>query len=167
MGPGRYFGNAVWNAEKPSVLLPMRAIPLLVPFILACLRMKMMHSDVMGSEHSASQTRYVEGPTARTREWPTLCASPLARCYYPSSFERPSCEIINLAYLQKLPLRGIIWEVHYYFTDDTYKGAFLDSTHLYVHRWINFIILILYYYFYNINFLKIDNSLTSGEKEER
>jgi len=34
MSPGRYFGSVVWNAEKPSVLLPMRAISLLVPFIL-------------------------------------------------------------------------------------------------------------------------------------
>lgn len=138
MGPGRYFGNAVWNAEKPSVLLPMRAIPLLVPLVLTpCVftyENDALRRDGLGAFCLPNTPGYVEGPTdsARTREWPTLCASLLARCYYPFSFERPSCEIINLAYLQKLPLRGIIWEVHY-FTDDTYKGEFLDSAHLYVH----------------------------------
>jgi len=125
-GPER--GEAICLIADARRSVPLPSLPL------ACLRMKMMHSDVMGSARILLPKRarsQAEGPTdfARTREWPTLCAPPLLRCYYPSPFERPPCEIINLAYLQKPPLRGIIWEVHY-FTGDAYKGKFSDSAHL-------------------------------------
>lgn len=134
-GAGRYLGGAgaTWNAEKPSVLLPMCAIPLpSLPFLIPlrvyvwkwCTPAWWARSILLPKR--ARLHRRVR-PTPRTRgSDPHYVCPHLPRCYYPSPFERPYCEIINLAYLQKPPLRGIIWKVHY-FTDDTYKGKFVDS----------------------------------------